>query len=47
MKFLTTPRTWLHILGFGFQAAAKYHMEARRTWLATRIAERRRVYYRE
>ncbi len=31
MKFRTTPRTWLHILGFEFHHTAKYHMEARRT----------------
>ncbi len=46
IKFFTTPRTWLHILGFGFQAAAKYHMEARSTWFATSILpanERRHV----
>ncbi len=46
IKFLTTPRTWQHILGFGFQEAARYHMEARSTWFATRIlptSERRQV----
>jgi len=37
IKFLTTPQTWQHILGFEFQAAARYHMEARSTWFATRI----------
>ncbi len=31
IKFFTTPRTWLHILGFEFQDAARYHMEARST----------------
>ncbi len=31
IKFLTTPRTWLHILGFGFQDVARYHMEVRST----------------
>ncbi len=46
IKFLTTPHTWLHILGFGFQDAARYHMEARSTWFATRIltaSKRRQV----
>jgi hypothetical protein len=46
MKFLTTLQTWLHILGFGFQHAARYHMETRNTWFATRILparERRQV----
>ncbi len=37
MKFLMTPRTWQHILGLGFQHAAKYHIDAKRTWFATRI----------
>ncbi len=37
IKFLITPCIWLHILGLGFQHAARYHMEANRTWLATRI----------
>jgi hypothetical protein len=37
MKFLTTPQTWLHILGFGFQHTARYHMEVRSTWFATKI----------
>ncbi len=37
MKLRTTPRTWLHILGLGFQDAARYHMDARSTWFATRI----------
>jgi hypothetical protein len=37
MKFLTTPLTWEHILGLGFQDAAMYHIEARRTWFATSI----------
>ncbi len=31
------PRTWQHILGLGFQHAAKYHIDARRTCFATRI----------
>ncbi len=46
IKFFTTPRTWLHILGFEFQDVAKYHMEARSTWFATRIlpaSERQQV----
>ncbi len=46
IKFLTTPQTWQHILGFGFQDAAMYHMEVRSTWFATRIlpaSERRQV----
>ncbi len=37
MKLRTTPQTWLHILGLGFQHVAKYHIEERRIWLATRI----------
>jgi hypothetical protein len=37
MKFLTTPLTWAHIRGMGFQHAARYHIEARRTWFPTRI----------
>jgi hypothetical protein len=37
MKFLTRPLTWLLILGSGFQQAARYQSEARRTWFATRI----------
>ncbi len=37
MKFLTMPLIWEHILGLGFQDAAMYHMEANRTWFATRI----------
>ncbi len=37
MKFLTTPLTWEHILGLGFQDAAMYHIEASRTWFATSI----------
>ncbi len=37
MKFCTTPLMWLHILGLGFQQAAKYHIEESNTWLATRI----------
>jgi hypothetical protein len=37
MKFLITPLTWAHIHGLGFQHVAKYHIEARRTWFATRI----------
>jgi hypothetical protein len=32
-----SPLTWLLILGSGFQQAARYHIEARRTWFATRI----------
>ncbi len=37
MKFLMTPLTWQHILRLGFQHAAKYHIDASRTWFATRI----------
>jgi len=37
MKFLMTPLTWQHILRFGFQHAARYQSDARRTWLATMI----------
>jgi len=37
MKFLTIPLIWEHILGLGFQDAAKYHVEASRTWFATSI----------
>ncbi|CAK9212756.1 unnamed protein product [Sphagnum troendelagicum] len=37
MKFRTTPHTWLHILGLGFQHAVRYHMDVSRTCLATRI----------
>jgi hypothetical protein len=37
MKFRTTPLIWLHILGLGFQQAARYHIEENNTWLATRI----------
>ncbi len=37
IKFLMSPLTWLLILGSGFQQAARYHIEARRTWLATII----------
>ncbi len=46
MKFRTTPRTWLHILGLGFQDAARYHMDVKSTWFATSILlarERRQV----
>jgi len=46
IKFPTTLRTWQHILGFGFQKAARYHIEARSTWFAIRIFpanERRQV----
>jgi hypothetical protein len=31
IKFLMSPLTWLLILGSGFQQAARYHIEARRT----------------
>jgi hypothetical protein len=31
MKFLTIPLIWAHILGSGFQDAAKYHIETSRT----------------
>jgi len=47
IKFITTPRTWLHILGYRFQDAAKYYMEARSTWFTTRIlpaSARRQVF---
>jgi hypothetical protein len=37
MKFLMTLLICAIIRGLGFQHAAKYHIEARRTWLATRI----------
>ncbi len=37
IKFLMSPLTWLLILGSGFQQATRYHIEARRTWFATRI----------
>jgi hypothetical protein len=37
MKFLMTPLTWPHILGFGFQHAARYQSDASRTWFATKI----------
>jgi hypothetical protein len=37
MKFHTAPLIWLHILGLGFQQAAKYHIEENNTWLATKI----------
>ncbi len=37
MKFLITPLICAIIRGLGFQHAAKYHIEARRTWLATSI----------
>ncbi len=37
MKFRTTPLIWLHILGLGFQQAARYHIEESNTWLATKI----------
>jgi hypothetical protein len=41
MKFRITPLIWLHILGLGFQQAAKYHIEEINTWLATRILSTR------
>ncbi len=37
MKFRTTPLTWLHILGLGFQQGTMYHMDESKTWLAIRI----------
>ncbi len=37
MKFHTTFLIWLHILGLGFQQAARYHIEESNTWLATMI----------
>jgi hypothetical protein len=37
MKFFITPLTWEHILWLGFQDAVMYHIEASRTWFATRI----------
>ncbi len=37
MKFCTISLIWLHILGLGFQHAAKYHIEENNTWLATGI----------
>lgn len=37
MKFLMTPLICVIIRGLGFQHAAKYHIEAKRTWLATKI----------
>jgi hypothetical protein len=37
IKFLTTLWTWQHILGLGFQHAARYHIEASKTWFATKI----------
>ncbi len=37
MKFLMTLLIYAIIRRLGFQHAAKYHIEARRTWLATRI----------
>jgi hypothetical protein len=37
MKFLKTPLTWQHILGLGFQHATRCHIEASRTWFATKI----------
>jgi len=37
MKFLTTPLTWAHIQGLGFQHMTRYHIEAMRTWFAPRI----------
>ncbi len=30
MKFHITPLIWLHILGLGFQQAARYHIEETR-----------------
>ncbi len=37
MKFLTTPLICVVIRGLGFQHATMYHIEAKRTWLATKI----------
>jgi hypothetical protein len=37
MKLQTTPLIWLHILGFGFQQAARYHIDANKTLFATVI----------
>ncbi len=37
VKFRTTPLIRLHILGLGFQQAARYHIEESNTWLVTRI----------
>ncbi len=37
IKFLMNALTWLHILGSGFQHAARYQIDASRTWFATRI----------
>ncbi len=37
MKFLMRPLTWLLILGSEFQQVARYQVDARRTWFATRI----------
>ncbi len=34
MKLRITPQIRLHIMGFRFQHAAKYHIDASRTWLA-------------
>jgi hypothetical protein len=37
IKFLISALTWLHILGSGFQHAARYQVDAKRTWFATSV----------
>jgi hypothetical protein len=43
MKFRTIPLICLHILGLGFQQAARYHIEESNIWLATGILPVKKV----